>query len=156
MSECFPKPKSLGERVKVELDLSNYATKSDIKNAAGVDTLKFAKKVDLANLKSSVGKLDIDKLKNVPTNVSYLKSKVDKSDFVKLVTVPVDLSKLSDIVKNDVVKKDVYNAKIKSIEDKIPDITNLATDTTLNAKINEAEGKIPSITNLARTSLMLK
>ena len=49
--------------------------------------------------------------------------------------VPVDLSKQSDVVQNDIVKKDVYNAKIKHFEDKIPDITNLATDTTLNAKI---------------------
>ena len=52
-------------------------------------------------------------------------------------------------MKNDVVKKDVYNSKIKNIEDKILDITNLATTTTLNAKINEVKGEIPSITNLA-------
>ena len=62
MSKFFRKPKSLGGRVKVELDLSNYATKADLKNATGVDTSKFAKKVDLANLKSNVDKLDIDKL----------------------------------------------------------------------------------------------
>ena len=53
--------------MKVELDLSNYATKADLKNVTGVDTSKFAKKVDLFNLKSNVDKLDIDKLKNVPT-----------------------------------------------------------------------------------------
>ena len=64
MSEYFPKPNSLGTNVKVELDLSNYATKTDLKNAAGVDTSDFAKKTDLANLKSDVDKLDIDKLKN--------------------------------------------------------------------------------------------
>ena len=51
MSEYFPKPKYLGENVKVELDLSNYATKSDLEYAAGVDTSKFAKKADLNNLK---------------------------------------------------------------------------------------------------------
>ena len=134
MSEYFPEPKSLGGKVKVELDLSNYATKTDLKNATGIDTSSFAKKVDLANLKSNVDKLDIDKLKNVPTNLSNLKSKVDKLDVDKLVPVPVDLSKLSDVVKNDVVKKDVYNAKIKNIEDKIPDITNLATNTTVMVK----------------------
>ena len=77
----------------------------------------------------------LDKLKNVPTNSSNLKSKVDKSDFDKLISVPVDLSKLSDVVRNDVVKKDIYNAKIKTIEDKTPDITNLTTNITLNAKI---------------------
>ena len=68
MREYFPKPKSSEGRVKVELDLSNYATKAYFKNAVGVDTSKFAKKVDLANLKSDVDKLDIDKLENVPSN----------------------------------------------------------------------------------------
>ena len=113
MSEYFPKPKSSGGRVKVELDLSNYATKSDFKNATGVDTPKFALIwFDLANLKSNVDKLDIEKLKNVPTNLSNLKSKVGKLDVDKLVLVPIDLSRLSDAVKNGVVKKDVYNAKM--------------------------------------------
>ena len=104
MSENLPEPKSLRRKVKVDLDLSNYATKSDLKNSTGVDTSKFAKKVDLANLKSNVGKLDIDKLKNVPTNLSNLKSKIDKLDFDKFLPVPGDLSKLSDVVKNYVVK----------------------------------------------------
>ena len=60
--------------------MSNYTKESDLKNAAGVDTLKFAKKVDLANLKSDADELDIDKLKNVPTNLSNLESKVEKLD----------------------------------------------------------------------------
>ena len=77
-----------------------------------------------------------------------MKSKVDKLDVDKFVPVPVDLSKLSDVVKNDVVKRDVYNAKIKIIEDKVHDITNLATTTALNAKINEVKNKIPDVTNL--------
>ena len=68
MSEYFPKSKSLVANVKVELDLSNYATKSDLQNATGVDTSNFAIKTDLASLKSDVDKLDIDKLKNVPSN----------------------------------------------------------------------------------------
>ena len=72
-----------------------------------------------------------------------------------MVPVPVDLSKLSDVVKNDVVKKDVYNAKIKDIEDKIPDITNLATNTTLNTKTNEVKNEISSITNLATTTALI-
>ena len=153
MSEYFPEPKCLGGRVKVELDLSNYATKADLKNATGVDTLDSAKETDLANLKSDVDKLDIDKLKTLSTNLSNLKSKVDKLDVDKLVPVPVDLSKLSDVVKNDVVKKDVYNAKIKNIEeDKIPDITNLSTKVTLNAKINEVKDETLSIDNLATTT----
>ena len=63
MKGYFPESKSLGDRVKVELDLSNYATKADLKNATGVDTSKFAKKIDSADLKSNFDKLDIDKLK---------------------------------------------------------------------------------------------
>ena len=59
MSEYFPEPKSLGGRVKVKSDLSNYATKEDLKNATGVDTSKCAKKIDLASLKPNVDKLDI-------------------------------------------------------------------------------------------------
>ena len=69
----------------------------------------------------------------MPANLSNLKSKADKSDVDKLVPVSIDLSKLNDVVKNYVVKKDVYNAKIKNIEDQISDITNLATNTTLNS-----------------------
>ena len=77
--------------------------------------------------------------------------KVDKLDVDKLVPAPADLSKLSDLVKNDVVKKHVYNAKIQDIEHKIPDITNSVTNSTHNAKINELKNERPSITNLATT-----
>ena len=106
------------------MDLSNYATKTDLKNATGVDTSNLAAKSDLVNLKAEVDKLDIN---NVPTNLSNSKGKVDKLDIEKFETTPVDLSELSNVAKNDVVKKDAYNAKTKNIEDKIPDITNLAT-----------------------------
>ena len=94
-------------------------------------------KSNLASLKTEVDKLDINKLKSLPNNLSNLKNKVDKSDIDKLKPVPVDFSKLSNVVKNDFVKKTEYNARIKSIEDKIPDISNLATKSILNAKINE-------------------
>ena len=89
MSEYFPEPKSSRGRVKVELDLFNCDTKADLKNATGVNISRLAKKIDLAILKSNVDKLDID----------------------QLVPVHVALSKLRDVVKNAVVKKDVYNAK---------------------------------------------
>ena len=72
MSGNFPKPKPLGTNVKIELDLSNHVTKTDLKFATGVDTSYFAKKTDLANLKSDVDKLDIDKFKNVPSNLTTL------------------------------------------------------------------------------------
>ena len=132
MSEYFPKTKSFRGRVKVELDLPNYATTADLKNAIVANTSKFSKKFDLISLKSKGEKLDID----------------------KLVPVPVDLCKLSNVVKNNAVKKDLYNAKVKNIDDKIPDITNLATKATPNSEINEVKNKMPNITNLtANTAL---
>ena len=99
MGEYFPKPKSTVANVKVKLDLSNYATKSDLKAATGADTSNFAKKTDLANLKSDVDKVDIDKIKSVPSNLSNLKSKIDQADIRKLDTTLVDLSKLGNVVK---------------------------------------------------------
>ena len=84
MSHYFPKPYDpFSGDINVKVDLSNYATKADIKNISHVDTSSFALKTNLANLKTEVDKLDIDKLAPVPT----------------------DLGKLSDAVKNDVVKK---------------------------------------------------
>ena len=84
-NEYFPERRSSRGSVKFELHLSNYATKVDLKNGTGVNTSKCAKNVDLASLKYEADKLDIDKLKNVPTNISNLESKVDKLDVDKLV-----------------------------------------------------------------------
>ena len=93
-SQYFPKPyEPFGGGINVKVDLSNYATKADIKNISHVDTSSFALKTNLANLKTEVDKLDID----------------------KLVPVPVDLSKLSDIVKNDAVKNDVYGRLVTKV-----------------------------------------
>ena len=72
-----------------------------------------------------------------------------------MVPVPVDLSKLSNVVKNNDAKKDVCNARIKDIEEKIPDITNLATNTTLNPKITEVKNEVPSITNLVTNASII-
>ena len=84
MSRFFPEPyKPFGGDINVKVDLSNYATKTDIKNISHVDASGFALKTNLANLKTEVDKLDIDKLAPVPT----------------------DLNKLSNVVKNDVVRK---------------------------------------------------
>ena len=84
MSQYLPKPfnSHFGDSIKVKTDLSNYATKTDIKNISHVDTSSFALKTNLDHLKTEVVKLDIDKLS----------------------PVPVDLSKLSDVVKNNVKK----------------------------------------------------
>ena len=94
-----------GANVKCELDLTNHATQTDLKNATGVDISDFVKKTDLANLKSGVDKSDLEKLKIVPSNLNNLNSKVDKLDVDKSVLVPVDLTELSDAVKNNAAKK---------------------------------------------------
>ena len=74
-----------------------FFKKADLKNATVINTSKFAKKFDLPSLASNVNKLDIDKFKNVKTNLNNLKCKVDKLDVDKLVPVPVDLNKLSKL-----------------------------------------------------------
>ena len=94
-----------GGDINVKVDLSNYATKADLKNATGIDTSKLAAKSDLVSLKTEVDKIGVDKLKTVPDDLSNLKSKVDKLDIRKLETALVDLSKLSNVVKNDVAKR---------------------------------------------------
>ena len=149
MSQYFPKPyQPFGADINVKVDLSNYATKADIKNISRVDTSSLSLKTNLANLKSEVDKLDINKLKPVPT----------------------DLSKLSNVVKNDVVKKDVYNRVVTKVdntdasgfvlktkydtdkselENKIPDTSGLVKKTDYNTKITGIEGKVSDISNLA-------
>ena len=101
--------------MEVELDLRNYPTKINLKGATRVDASFFGKKNWFSKFKTWCNKLDADKLKNVTNNFSSLERKVDQLD-VKLVSVPVDLSKLRDVVKTDVVKKDLYNAKIKILK----------------------------------------
>ena len=110
MSKYFPKPNYLGATVKVELDLPNYATKTDLKIQQELIHYLLLEKTDLANLKSDVDKLDIDELKNLPSNSNNLKSKVDKLEEA----IPVGLSKLINVVNNDIVIKDAYNGKIKN------------------------------------------
>ena len=158
MSQYFPPYNNSSENIKVELDLSNYATKKDINDFTHVDVSGFASKTNLAALKTEVDKIDADELK----------------------TVPVDLAKLSNVVDNDVVKKTDYNAKVTNIEsqiagvtkntlDNLADITKLkavdtsnfvlktklASDvTTLENKIDTVDKKIPDISGLAtKTSL---
>ena len=96
MSQYFPKTfnSHFDDSIKVKIDLSSYATKTDIKNISHVDTSSFALKTNLANLQTEFDKLDID----------------------KLVPVPVDLSKINDVVKNDVVKKTVYDKLVAKVD----------------------------------------
>ena len=103
----------------------------------------FAKKTDLANLKSDVYKLDIDKLKNVPSNLNNLTSKVDKLDIGILKSTPADLSKLSDVIKNKVVKMNEYNKLLKKVNNtNSTDTSDLVKITDYNRNINEIEKKI--------------
>ena len=155
-SQYFP-PYGSTNNIKVELDLANYATKDNVKNITHVDVSSYATRNNLAVLKCDVDKIDADKLK----------------------AVPVDLAKLSN-VKNDVVKKTDYSAKVTSIENQIAGVTKntvdnladitklkavdtsnfvlktkLASDvTTLDNKIDTVDKKIPDISGLAtKTSL---
>ena len=119
MSQYFPKPfRSFGGNINVKIDLSNYGTKTDLENVTQVDTSSFALKTNLANLKTEVDKLDID----------------------KLAPLTVDLSKLSVVVKNDVVKEAVYDklvAKVNNI-----DTRDFLLKTKYNTDKTELEKKI--------------
>ena len=135
MSQYFPPYNNSNENIKVELDLSNYATKKDIKDITRVDTSSYALKTNLAALKTEVDNIDTGKLK----------------------TVPNDLAKLSNVVKNGVVKKTEYN----TLKDKVEAIdtsgfvtrTKFMTDTNaLDDKIDKIEKKIPDISGLATKS----
>ena len=92
-NQYYPPYKGSSNNIKVELDLSNYATKKDINDITHVDVSGFASKTNLAALKTEVDKIDADKLK----------------------TVPVEIAKLSNVVKNEVVKKTDYNTKVTNI-----------------------------------------
>ena len=95
MSQYFPKPyEPFGGDINVKVDLSNYATKTDLKNRSHVDVSSFALKSNLANLKTEADKLDIDKLTPIPN----------------------DLAKLSNVVKNDVIKKTIYDKLIAKVD----------------------------------------
>ena len=117
----YPPYKSSSNNIKVELDLSNYATKDDVKNITHVAVSSYATKTNLAALKTEVDKIDTDKLK----------------------TVPNDLAKLSNVVKNEVVKKTDFSA------DTYVTRTKFSTDTNaLDDKIDKVEKKIPDISSL--------
>ena len=141
MSQYFPPYNNSSNNIKVELDLSNYAIKDDVKNITHVDVSSYATKNNLAALKTEVDKIDFDKLK----------------------TVPHDLAKLSNVVKNEVVKKTDFSAdnyvtrtkfstdtnslddKIDKVEKKIPDISGLATKSSVTTLVNNLNNKIDNL-----------
>ena len=125
MSQYFPKPyHPFSGDINVKVDLSNYATKADIKNVLYVDTSSFALKTNLANLKSEVDKLDIDKLKPFST----------------------DLSKLSNIVKNDVVKKTDYHKLVTKVDN--IDTRGFVLKTKYDTDKSQLQNKIPDTSDL--------
>ena len=120
MSKYFPKSfRTFGKNINVKVDLSNYATKTDIKNISHVDTSSFALKTNLANLKTEVDKLDIDKLVPVPTDLSKL-SNVVKNDVVKKTIYDKLVTKVNNIDTNDFVLKNKYQTDKTELENKIP------------------------------------
>ena len=147
MSEYFPKPQSHEENIKVEIDLSNYATKEDIKNITHVDTSSFALKTNLSDLKTEVDKLDIDKLVPVRTDLNKL-SNVVKNDVVKKAAYNKLVTKVDNIDTSEFVLKTKYSTDKAELEKKIPDVSNLAT----KAQLNAVENKIPRASDLATKS----
>ena len=137
MSQYFPKPcEPFGGGINVKVDLSNYATQTDLKNVTNVDVSRFASKSNIASLKTEVDRLVID----------------------KLALVPVDLIKLSNVVKSGVVKKTEFAklvAKVNNI-----DTTGFVLKTTYDAdksdlekKISDADKKIPDTSKLAKKQI---
>ena len=127
MSKSFTPYNNSSENIKVELDLSNYATKKDIKDITHVDASGFASKTNLAALKTKVDKLNIDKLR----------------------TTPADLAKLTDVVKNEVVKKTDFSA-----DDYVKKTKFSGDINSLDDKIDKVEKKIPDVSKSSVTTLV--
>ena len=123
----YPEPGShVTDKVKVVLDVSNYATKKELDDATCVDISDLTAKKDFIALKIEVDKPDFRKLLNVSTSLNSLKTKVDNLDVGKLKTVPIELQKLSDPVDNKVVKNTKFNTlktNVKTQKKKIPEGT---------------------------------
>ena len=161
MSQYYSKPyRNLGGNINVKVDLSNYATKADIKNISHVNTSSFALKTNLASLKIDVNKLTfIDKLAPVAKKAVYDKlvekvNNIDTSGFVSKTKYDELEKKIPDI--SSFVKKTCYNSKVDipatktelpTVEKKINSVNNLITKTDFNTKVSEIEGKIPNISN---------
>ena len=123
----FPEPHTHNKhKIEVEIYLANYAVKSYLKNAAYAHTTDVAKKVGLASWKLDIDQLDIDKLEKTPSDLGSLKNRADKLDIDKWETTPIPLCKLSDVVKNNVVKITEYDKLIEKVNNiKTTDASNL-------------------------------
>ena len=145
MSQYFPKPfRNFGGNIILKVDLYNYATKTDLKHVTHVDTSSFALKTNLANIKTEGDKLDIDKLAPVAVDLSK-PSDVVKNDVVKKDMHDKLVGKVSNIDTSDFVLKTKYNADKTELESKIPDVTHFVKKT----KHTELENKSPDVSSLA-------
>ena len=145
MSQYFPKPfRSFGENMNVKVDLSNYATKTDLKNVTHVDTSSFALKTNLASLKPEVDKLEIDKLAPVAVDLRKLRD-IIKNDVVGKAVYDKLVAKVNNIDTSDFVLKAKYQTDKTELEKKILDVSNLVE----KAKLTELENKIPDVSSLA-------
>ena len=157
MSQYFPKPyEPFGGDINVKVDLSNYATKTDLKDISHIDISNFALKSNLANLKTEVDKLDIDKLTPVPNDLAKLRNVVKNdviNEYNELVT-KVDNIDITNFVKKTKYEKDGsdFEDKISKIDKKVPDVSGLVKKTDFNTRVTKIEGKIPSVTGLATNS----
>ena len=141
MSTYYPPYKSSSSNIKVELDLTNYATKTDLKNITHTDVSSFASKTNLAALKTEVDKIDVDKLKTVPDYLAKL------TNVVKNETV-----KKTDFSADDYVKKIKFSAdtnalddKIDKVDKKIPDVFGLATKSSVTILVRDLDDKIDKL-----------
>ena len=177
----YPPYDNSSNNITVELDLSNYATKGDVKNITHVDVSSYATKTNLAALKTEVDKIDADKLKTTPADLAKL-SNVVKNDVVKKTSIEAQIAgltkntvdNLADITKfkaidtNNFVTRTKFSADTNSLDDKIdgvekekPDISGLATKTSLNSylqtstfnsKVTEVENKIKDTDIIAKSA----
>ena len=186
MSQYCPPYRSSSNNIKLELDLANYATKTDLNNITHVDVSSFASKTNLAALKTEVDKIDADKLKTTPTDLAILTNAIEndvvkKTDYnAKVTSIEAqiagltkntvdnlaDITKLKAIDTNSFVNKTKFSADINTLDDKIdggekknPDISGLATKTSLNSylqtstfnsKVTEVESKIKDADIIAK------
>ena len=141
MSTYYPPYKSSGQNVKVELDLSNYTTKDDVKNITHVDVSSYATKTNLVALKTEVDKIGVDKLKTVPDDLAKL-SNVVKNEVVKN----------TDFSADDYVKKTKFSGDINSLDDnidrvekKISDVSSLETKRNVTTLIKNLDNRIDNL-----------
>ena len=147
-SQYFPPYRGHIADVKIRLDLTNCATETDLKNVTHVDTSSFSLKTNLASSKSEVDKLDINKLKVVSIDLSKL-SDVVKNEVIKKTEFNTSKTKVDNIDTGDYVLKTKYDSEIRNLKLKVLNFSGLLESSTLNNKLTELENKIPDVKSFA-------